>query len=240
MANVKYLDSIGTQALITEIKTRLAAKAAQYSTMPTAAVGLVGQVVQFIGATGAFTQGDFYICAAVADSDPTEYEWVKLTYNKDEVDELIGAAGHFEVVDALPTSDIKTNVIYLVPKTEVLDGYSNGDAFFYVFGEEDGSEVIYVYKKTDGSDVYAYNMTMTDEASINGMKQSIEHGGHTAATATAIVRAEQNVKDEFINLDGTSSGWEKIGDTELDLSDYVQFEDLTAITSAELTDMWGD
>jgi len=36
-----------------------------------------------------------------------------------------------------------------------------------------------------------------------------------------------NVKDEYINLDGTSAGWEKIGDTQIDLSDYVTTTQLT-------------
>lgn len=76
------------------------------------------------------------------------------TYNKTEVDSLINAVknSRFESVPTLPTTNIKTNVIYLVPKSP----------------------------------------TQTN-----------------------------NAKDEYINLDGTSSGWEKIGDTEVDLSGYV-------------------
>ena len=77
------------------------------------------------------------------------------TYTKTEVDNLISAArnGRFIYVNTLPTEDIQTNAIYLVPKT-------------------------------------------------------------TASTA--------NVKDEYINTDGTSLGWELIGDTEIDLSGYVE------------------
>ena len=37
-----------------------------------------------------------------------------------------------------------------------------------------------------------------------------------------------NVKDEYINLDGTSAGWEFIGSTAIDLSGYVTDEELTA------------
>ena len=76
------------------------------------------------------------------------------TYTKAEVEALIAAIStmHFEVVNELPTTDIQTNAIYLVPKS-------------------------------------------------------------TAQT--------NNVKDEYINPSGTTSGWEKIGDTEIDLSGYV-------------------
>lgn len=50
----------------------------------------------------------------------------------------------------------------------------------------------------------------------------------------------QNVYDEYINTDGTASGWEKIGDTEIDLSDYVTDAELSAAladytTTANLT-----
>lgn len=38
-----------------------------------------------------------------------------------------------------------------------------------------------------------------------------------------------NVYDEYINTDGTSAGWELIGDTQIDLSDYVTFTDLEAL-----------
>lgn len=50
----------------------------------------------------------------------------------------------------------------------------------------------------------------------------------------------QNVYDEYINTTGTSAGWEKIGDTEIDLSGYVTDAELSAAladytTTANLT-----
>ena len=98
-------------------------------------------------------------------NDLTNYYLKSETYTKTEVDNIITAVknSRFEVVSTLPTTDIKTNVIYLVPKS-------------------------------------------------------------TAQTS--------NAKDEYINLDGTSAGWEKIGDTEIDLSGYVT---TTALNTA-LTD----
>lgn len=100
------------------------------------------------------------------------------TYSKSEVDSIAAAIknSRFEVVAELPTTDIQTNVIYLVPKT-------------------------------------------------------------TAETS--------DIKDEYINLDGTSAGWEKIGDTNIDLSGYVTTQDLnTALadytTTANLTLLLAD
>lgn len=87
------------------------------------------------------------------------------TYSKSEVNTLIDNVknSRFEVVAQLPTSDIQTNVIYLVPK--VNSGVQNG-------------------------------------------------------------------YDEYINLDGTTSGWELIGSTDIDLSGYVTDSELaTALTS---------
>lgn len=83
------------------------------------------------------------------------------TYTQAEVDALIAAAknGRFISVATLPTTDIDTMAIYLVPSDDPEAG---------------------------------------------------------------------NVKDEYINLDGTSSGWESIGSTVIDLSGYVTDEELTA------------
>ena len=90
------------------------------------------------------------------------------TYNKTEVNALIDNVknSRFEVVAQLPTTDIQTNVIYLVPKS---------------------------------------------------------------------VGQTQNGYDEFINLDGTTSGWELIGSTDIDLSGYVTDSELATALSAYVT-----
>ena len=54
-----------------------------------------------------------------------------------------------------------------------------------------------------------------------------------------------NVKDEYINLDGTSAGWELIGDTQIDLSNYVTTSQLTTAladytTTTALTTLLAD
>jgi hypothetical protein len=47
-----------------------------------------------------------------------------------------------------------------------------------------------------------------------------------------------NVYDEYINTDGTSQGWELIGTTEIDLTNYVQFSDLSTVaTSGDYDDL---
>lgn len=94
--------------------------------------------------------------------DLVNYYTKSTTYSKSEVDDIVLAIknSRFEAVSSLPTTNIKTNVIYLVPKS-------------------------------------------SPETS--------------------------DVKDEYINLDGTTSGWELIGSTEIDLSNYVT---VTALNTA--------
>lgn len=77
------------------------------------------------------------------------------TYTQEEVNALIAAAknGRFIYVTTLPTTDIDTKAIYLIPSSDPEAG---------------------------------------------------------------------NAKDEYINTDGTSAGWELIGSTAIDLSGYVQ------------------
>ena len=98
----------------------------------------------------------------------TNYYLKSETYTQAQVDSLINAAktGRFIVVAVLPTTNIDTTAIYLVPK-------------------------------------------MPSEQS--------------------------NTKDEYINLDGTTAGWEKIGDTTIDLSDYVTDTELQTALSAYAT-----
>ena len=90
-------------------------------------------------------------------NDLTNYYLKSETYTKTEINTIVSNVknGHFKVVTALPTTDIDTTTIYLVPKS-------------------------------------------------------------SAQT--------QNVYDEYICLDATTSPatWEKIGDTQIDLSNYVQ------------------
>lgn len=111
-------------------------------------------------------------------NDLVNYYLKTETYSKSEVNTLIDNVknSRFEVVNSLPTSDIQTNVIYLVPKS----------------GGESG-----------------------------------------------------NGYDEYINLDGTTSGWELIGTTEIDLSGYVTDSELATalqsyVTSTQLNTVLND
>lgn len=108
-------------------------------------------------------------------NDLVNYYLKSETYTKTEVDNIAAAIrnGRFELVNTLPTTDIKTNVIYLVPSADP-------------------------------------QLT--------------------------------NVKDEYINLDGTTSGWEIIGSTSIDMTGYVTTTDLnTALadytTTVNLTNL---
>lgn len=101
-------------------------------------------------------------------NDLLNYYTKSQTYTQTEVDALIAAVknGRFISVATLPTTDIDTKAIYLVPSADPEAG---------------------------------------------------------------------NVKDEYINLDGTSSGWELIGSTAIDLSGYVTDEELTAALADYVT-----
>lgn len=116
--------------------------------------------------TSDLTNNSGFITKAV--NDLVNYYLKSETYSKTEVDDIVTAIknSRFEVVATLPTTDIKTNVIYLVPKSP---------------------------------------------------------------------SQTSNVKDEYINLDGTTAGWEKIGDTEIDLSDYVTTQALNTALAAYTT-----
>ena len=245
MSQIPYSGVEALQQLIAITKANLNTKATQYSTMPTASVGLLGETVQYIGATDTnYAQGDFYKCISDGEVTPT-YSWVKITYNKEEVDAAIGAAGHFIVVSELPTTNIQTNVIYLVPKTPSVvtkegysDGTSNADMYVSTGSALTPSYDKYEYDTTDAIYIFDSAVTGSDAEEIAGY---ITAGTYVASYFEAYSKEEsRNIKDEYINLDGTTAGWEKIGDTELDLTNYVQFNDLVAITAAEVTNLWAN
>ena len=101
-------------------------------------------------------------------SELANYYTKAQTYSQAEVNALIAAIStlNIAVVNALPTENISTTTIYLVPK-------------------------------------------------------------QTAQTS--------NIKDEYINLDGTTAGWELIGTTEIDLSNYVTSSNLATILADYVT-----
>lgn len=102
-------------------------------------------------------------------NDLVNYYLKSETYTKAEVNSLISAISTLDIqaVNTLPTTDISTTTIYLVPSADP---------------------------------------------------------------------GAQNAKDEYINLDGTTAGWEMIGTTAIDLSNYVTTSDLnTALASYTTT-----
>lgn len=126
--------------------------------------------------TSDLTNDSGFITKAV--NDLVNYYLKSETYSKTEVDSIATTIknSRFMVVATLPTTDIKTNVIYLVPSSDPQTG---------------------------------------------------------------------NVKDEYINLDGTSAGWECIGSTSVDLDGYVTDEELNTaladyVTSTDLTTLLAD
>lgn len=235
MPDIRYMDNLRTQELIDEIKRRLATKNPlfQFDALPTASASNLGETYQYMGATTQdYTYADFY--KVIYDAENAEYKYEKVTYNKEEIDELIDAAGHFLVVDELPTTDIKTNVIYLVPKIQKLEVYvdSTDDSSYYQV-----SDTPLAYAHFDDEGEFIEEVTGADAENV---KDNIDDGTYTKEEREVKLGQYNNIKDEYINLDGTTAGWEKIGDTQIDLSQYCRYDDLIPITQAELQDMWKD
>lgn len=244
--NSTHISANDFNALI-ELADGLYVPAVQLSTMPTPTVDYQGKVIQYTGVTTTdYVQGDFYICKYNATDGAT---WEKLTYNKEEVDELIALANHFIVVEDLPVTDIKTNAIYLVPKTMPITGYYYSDRDYktiLIIDDIDNPSSMLVYGTDEGATIYKYRYEVTDPSMIQStidmhIKTDVEAEKYPLVTGTAYDEREaRNIKTEYINLDGTVTGWEKIGDTELDLSGYIKYEDLTEITLAEINAMWAN
>lgn len=153
------LSLLSDNAVQNKIITKaLSGKVEQRSTIPTPSAEYTGTIVYYTGETiGIYKKGNFYYCNGT--------KWIKVSYNKEEIDTMLYAISSYKVVSTLPTTDIKTNIIYL------LSNSSN------------------------------------------------------------------DIKEMYINTTGTTTGWEKVGDTSVNLEDYVKLEDLEAITATEIRNL---
>lgn len=117
-----------------------------------------------------------------------------------------------EVVDTLPTTAIKTNTIYLVPKFISSTGnIDETNGFFYVRSSINNIPVYYRYIYNTG----LYDDTIrsdTSFADFNAIYVAIDNNTFPAGTCNVEIVTGIDKKDAYINLDGTTNGWELIGD----------------------------
>jgi hypothetical protein len=202
--------------------------------MPAANTVTPNSLALYVGPTSAeYTQGDLY------KADATNNKWDKLTYNTEEIDALINSMGHFTPVGELPTTEIRTDTIYLVPETEDITGYTgsepNGPVYVSTGTSSEPSYDKYEYNEVFNIYQFKEAVTGDDAATI---KQAIDNDDYTQTTVTAQVHGKTLI--QYVNPTGGPSGWIVIGDTEIDTDAFVKHEELVPITSAELAAMWED
>lgn len=116
-----------------------------------------------------------------------------------------------EEVNVLPTTNIKTNTIYLVPKFVNSEGnIDETNGYFYVRSSINNVPVYYRYIYNTG----LYDDTIrsdTSTADFSAIYAAINNDTFPAGTCNVEVVTGVNKKDVYINLDGTTNGWELIG-----------------------------
>jgi len=246
-----YLNKVGTQALITEIKARLATKANVSETYTKDEIDAL---------LSTLVDGSFIVVDALPSSNikKNSIYLVPKTSGTETVQAYITEVGIFVPKDTedltkgykqytlagLPMADVEL-VIDQTEKT----GYTTEDAIYVKVTNDPATYDKYtltgVFEETI-NDTNAVAALETELADITPDTVTVEEElvDPTAtltldsATIKIMSNEERNIKDEYVNLTGTSSGWEKIGDTELDLSGYALSADFVAITSDELAAMW--
>lgn len=116
-----------------------------------------------------------------------------------------------EEVNVLPTTNIKTNTIYLVPKFVNSEGnIDETNGYFYVRSSINNVPVYYRYIYNTGlyDDIIRSDTSTADFSAINA---AINNDTFPAGTCDVEVVTGVNKKDVYINLDGTTNGWELIG-----------------------------
>lgn len=255
MATKTYLDKTGLTHYDELIKAEIAKKQniIQLATLPTLTADYAGETfVQYVGETTEdYTQGDFY------KADLTELEWVKQTYNKTEVDSLMTTSGGFVVAKkALPTTDIQENKIYLYyPGTVNVTAYKDDTktivtdktVWWYRMPVSGANQLGYVFMPTgtesdsDGRYYAAVGNRRHTVEEIESIETAIAAGTFTAETIPLVyplvdLNNNTDIYDEYVYVENASGvkQWEKIGSTSWNMSEYVKFTDLTAITTAEI------
>lgn len=194
----------------------------QFAEMPIPNSSTLNIVVHYIGETNeTYTYGDFYKTIQVPDTDPIVYRWEKITYSKQEIDEKLSTIVHLKAANRLPTENISMNTIYFVPKTKTLHGYIDENNQFFVYDDGSGAYLIYRYN----TGIYTRSSTAAETIEID---QHIQDGTYTAGTLIISDPQGSNIKDEFIRL-YDNSGWEKIGDTEINLENYITKKQYNAL-----------
>lgn len=116
-----------------------------------------------------------------------------------------------EEVNVLPTTNIKTNTIYLVPKFVNSEGnIDETNGYFYVRSSINNVPVYYRYIYNTG----LYDDTIrsdTSTADFSAINAAINNDIFPAGTCNVEVVTGVNKKDVYINLDGTTNSWELIG-----------------------------
>ena len=204
----------------------------QESTMPTADATNLGNVVQYVGPTTVdYIHGYFYECV----TDGITYSWENINstdisgkVDKNGTDRLMTAA------EGTKLNGIEAGAQENVIESITLNGVAvspdvNKNVALTVITNAVNDLVNY-YKK---SETYTKGEVDTLIGAVTGISFDVEPALPTTGIQTNVIylipkstAATSNVYDEYINLDGTSAGWELIGDTAIDLSGYVTTSDL--------------
>lgn len=151
-------------------------------------------------------------------------------YTSTEKNKLSGIAAGAEVNVQSNWNETNTGSdAYIQNKPTKLTDFSNDAGFI----TKAVSDLTNYYLKSE-----TYNKSEVDQmiqaiTTINiEVVQTLPTTGISTTTIYLVPKSTagtQNVYDEYINLDGTTSGWELIGDTEIDLSNYYTKSQVDAL-----------
>lgn len=179
------------------------------------------------------------------------------TYSATEIDNLISVVGgmHFELVDALPTTNISASTIYLVPASSsksrnakdeyiYITEYSFTDVTTSCDAVADSESLpsvgiadIYYITLDDGK-VYEWDSNNSEYVESQTYTSAIEVTTLPSTGSASVLYI--NTSDNTINSCTVTSEWEKIGSTSVDLSNYytkTQIDSGALITTNEFNSL---
>ena len=179
------------------------------------------------------------------------------TYSQQEIRDLISAIGgmHFEVVDVLPTTNISTSAIYLVPSTNPKQKNVK-DEYIYVIESDyteitNQCEIVYTFEDLPAEGVEGtyyityYDLKVYEWSDTNSeYAQSEDYPVLLQVNSLPDIGSESvlyiTLNDEKIYYCENTSDWEIIGSTSVNLDNYytkTEIDTGALITVAEFENL---
>ena len=177
---------------------------------------------------------DTALSGKVDDSDLNDY------YTKTQTDGLLqNKANVSDIPDVSGLATKQELTTGLAGKADAATTYTKNEVDTALNGKANASDLNNYYTKSQTYTQAEVNALINAISTLDIQVVNVLPTQNISTTTSYLVPSQDpqtsNAKDEYINLDGTSAGWELIGSTSVDLTGYVTSTQLATILADYVT-----